>query len=666
MHRWKAERKVHGLKNSRSMKKASSSTSRQKHTIKAKRKHVGVEFGSVIVGSPLKRACTPSNLTNRSLSQDAKHGNRNASDAVEFLKAVESYARMEVPIMSVPASSSSSFCGIKHESDSSSTTVSQDENSDNEESQRSPLQARTVYQQKKDQQQKAKHINIAPASESIVYNNIIDNVWTEKMNKTLFEAVKLHGEGDWDAVLKCVKDKHNTTVTINNVKSHWADICPVIKGPWQKDQDVLLTKYVNKYGSEKWSVIAAHIPGRSGKQCRERWKNHLDPTLKKAEWDFKEDELLLRAQSRLGNRWSEIAKLLGGRPENAVKNRFNSLRSKKHVAAHQERLHQKISNRNKLLKRSFSAPNCYADNETNHSNTTCGHNGSTLDTNENRLLNMTNKFLGSLNGTKLFSPTAFNTELGANRITGFKSSTSDIEKVTSNMMLSPRPRKQLHSRRYGQSKVLRLTYDFFGAELRRVAVANKSCPGLNQCDGLGDEHQLRKQLQEQSQEIARLRAAVSEVLEENLELRRQESDSSRASSANNSENDGCVSNSEDEENDNVNCLHRKFPAYINNQRTTHSDLTTPPNGCDLGNVPKDSVSYDDFNNFHLKCQNDKVPKSPPTIERKGNSVKDQSGVKFRNNNNRLLTGSQKLSIACGVREDDITTASALLNLGTPR
>merc|ERR1711988_831100 len=139
------------------------------------------------------------------------------------------------------------------------------------------------------------------------------------------------------------------------------------------------------------------------------------------------------------------------------------------------------------------------------------------------------------------------------------------------------------------------------------------------------------------------------------------------SSANNSENDGCVSNSDDEENDNVNGLHRKFPTYSYNQCTTHGDLTTPPNGCDLGNVPKDCISYDDFYNFHLKSSNGKVPKSPPTIERKASSVKEQIHVKFRKNcTKKLSTGSQKLIIACGNKDDDITTASALLNLGTPR
>jgi hypothetical protein len=60
-------------------------------------------------------------------------------------------------------------------------------------------------------------------------------------------------------------------------------------------------------------------------QYRERWLNHLDPGVKKTEWDAEEDRILCQAQEQCGNKWSKIAKLLHGRSENAVKNRWNSL-----------------------------------------------------------------------------------------------------------------------------------------------------------------------------------------------------------------------------------------------------------------------------------------------------------------------------------------------------
>jgi hypothetical protein len=99
-------------------------------------------------------------------------------------------------------------------------------------------------------------------------------------------------------------------------------------GSWTRQEDALLMRAVIHLGSKKWIEVARFVPTRSPKQCRERWRNRLAPTLRRERFEAWEDRVVIDKQRQLGNRWALIAQGLPGRSPGAVKNRwYAALRS---------------------------------------------------------------------------------------------------------------------------------------------------------------------------------------------------------------------------------------------------------------------------------------------------------------------------------------------------
>ncbi|OHT05782.1 Myb-like DNA-binding domain containing protein [Tritrichomonas foetus] len=131
---------------------------------------------------------------------------------------------------------------------------------------------------------------------------------------------------NWFNVASFFPNKTQTQVT-----DRWVKVLDptLVKGSWSREEDEKIIDFVQENGPKHWAKLASMLPGRLGKQVRERWVNHLDPNVNRGPWTPEEDEIIIDLHQKHGNHWTYISTHLPTRSDNAIKNRWNSTLSKR-------------------------------------------------------------------------------------------------------------------------------------------------------------------------------------------------------------------------------------------------------------------------------------------------------------------------------------------------
>jgi hypothetical protein len=143
--------------------------------------------------------------------------------------------------------------------------------------------------------------------------------WTSDEEDKLKEAVQMHNGKNWFAIATLVPGR-----TIRQCRNRWSEAfhsCVVRtttrKGRWTPDEDAKLKDAVQIHDGKNWDAIARLVPGRTINQCGKRWHSALDPSLsltsaRKGKWTSDEDDKLKDAVRMHGVRkdWAVIAAAL--------------------------------------------------------------------------------------------------------------------------------------------------------------------------------------------------------------------------------------------------------------------------------------------------------------------------------------------------------------------
>jgi myb proto-oncogene protein len=102
------------------------------------------------------------------------------------------------------------------------------------------------------------------------------------------------------------------------------------RGAWTREEDQILVDYIQQHGHGNWRALPKQAGLlRCGKSCRLRWTNYLRPDIKRGNFSKEEEDAIIDLHTTLGNRWSAIAARLPGRTDNEIKNVWHTHLKKK-------------------------------------------------------------------------------------------------------------------------------------------------------------------------------------------------------------------------------------------------------------------------------------------------------------------------------------------------